>query len=128
MAEITASLRLRYLKDGEPVDTEWVWVSDTPYLVTVVFTDGQRRVPWDFARELLAEGLRDEAGIADVQIRRHGSTEVTIRLHSPAGCATYVARRKPLVKFLAQTMGRVPRSRESVDVDSALVKLLADSS
>lgn len=125
MAEVTASITVRYAVDGCRIATEWSWSPVTPYLLTVVFVEGDERVRWEFARDLLAAGLKGEAGEADVQIRALATGEVTIRLNSPDGTAMYIASGRPLTNFLRRTITAVPRAREHVDVDSVLAKILA---
>jgi hypothetical protein len=125
MAEITASVTVRYASDWSRIDTEWSWNPETPYLLTVVLIEGDVRVRWEFARDLLADGLEGEAGEADVQIRARATGEVSIRLESPDGTATYLAPGRALTKFLRRTITAVPRAREHVDVDSVLAKILA---
>lgn len=122
---ITDDIMVRCRADTHPVKTVWQWERSTPYLLTVLFVENGEVVPWEFDRDLLADGLKGEAGEADVQIRRHSDKEISIRLESHEGAATYYAPRDVLAKFLARTTRSVPRSREHVDVDAALAKILA---
>jgi hypothetical protein len=122
---ITDDIMVRCRADAHPVKTVWQWERSEPYLLTVLFVDKGEVIPWEFDRDLLADGLKGEAGEGDVQVRRRSDKEVSIRLESHDGTATYDAPSDALTKFLARTTASVPRSREHVDVDAALAKILA---
>lgn len=126
MAEIVKTITVTDVGGGDQGDTVWRWDPSSPYIVRVDFPSDGETVTWEFARDLLVNGVKDEAGIADVHIRRCGE-KFRLALSSPYGTGSYTMARKPLVEFSRATLHAVPRSRESMDVDGALAKILAGS-
>ena len=119
-ATLPVKATLRY----EPTD---------PYAVHVVFhgggADPAGEVSWSFARQLLAEGLNEPAGIGDVRAWPWQSEDgpvIALALSSPDGHALFEVPRAALADFLARTFAEVPRDTEArhLDVDAALAALL----
>lgn len=104
-----------------------------PYAVSATFhcEPEPETVTWTFARELLATGLDQPAGLGDVRVwpspwaTLHGD-QVTIALSSPDGEAVLEVPRKALCRFLRRTYALVPRGQETryQDIDSTLNRLL----
>ncbi|MFI0235632.1 SsgA family sporulation/cell division regulator [Streptomyces sp. NPDC016845] len=83
-------------------------------------------VCWTFARELLATGVREPAGLGDVRVRPYGYDRTVLEFHAMEGTAIVHIRTGELERFLADTKALVPVGEESlhVDVDSDLAELL----
>jgi hypothetical protein len=115
---VVVPARFRY----EPAD---------PYAVSATFHTEPASVTWTFARDLLATGLDQPAGIGDVRIwpspwvTPHGD-QVVVVLSSPDGYALLEAPRKALFRFLRRTYALVPPGQETShqDIDTALSRLL----
>ncbi|MFI0982218.1 SsgA family sporulation/cell division regulator [Streptomyces sp. NPDC021093] len=84
-------------------------------------------VVWTFARDLLATGLEEEAGVGDVQLRPYGFGRTVLELHAAEGVAMVHIRTSELRRFLRQTQELVPQGTEHrfLDVDQDLVQLLS---
>ncbi|WP_354640761.1 SsgA family sporulation/cell division regulator [Kitasatospora camelliae] len=82
-------------------------------------------VPWVFARELLAAGLRGPAGAGDVHLSP-GAEWTLVELRAPEGTALVRFRTEDLRRFLARTLDALPEGREfdHLDPDRALAALL----
>ncbi|MFF7964734.1 SsgA family sporulation/cell division regulator [Streptomyces sp. NPDC007903] len=110
-------VRLRY----EPAD---------PYVVRAAFfVDCDEPVEWVLGRDLLADGLEDSAGHAEVRIwsaAGRGDESVYIALGSSAGTALLEVPVQDLSSFLQDTQALVPRGTESglIDWDAELAHLL----
>lgn len=101
---------------------------DDPYAVLVIFSSpGRMSIPWEFARSLLAAGMRpgSRAGRGDVVVAAC-LDEVVLHLRSPDGSATIAVPRQAVIKFLEASYRLVPGGQESgrLDLDTGLVKLL----
>ncbi|WP_394428950.1 spore wall synthesis regulator SsgD [Streptomyces sp. SGAir0957] len=83
-------------------------------------------VCWTFARELLATGVREPAGLGDVRVRPYGYDRTVLEFHAMEGTAIVHIRTGELERFLSATKTLVPVGEESqhVDVDSDLAELL----
>jgi Streptomyces sporulation and cell division protein, SsgA len=98
-----------------------------PFAVCVSFdAGGPDRIEWTFARDLLEQGLRQEAGDGDVKIwPRRGA--VFLSLCSPSGRAVLETPWPAVADFIARTQRVVPAGRESdfVDLDRELDSLFS---
>ncbi|MEU6393557.1 SsgA family sporulation/cell division regulator [Streptomyces sp. NPDC046939] len=86
-------------------------------------------VCWTFARDLLATGVREPAGLGDVRVRPYGYDRTVLEFHAMEGTAIVHIRTGELERFLASTRALVPVGEESlhVDVDSDLAELLGQA-
>lgn len=84
-------------------------------------------VVWTFARELLAAGLDESAGIGDVLVRPYGYGRTVLEFHATEGVAMVHIRTSELRGFLAGTQELVPTGTEHrfLDVDQDLAELLS---
>lgn len=132
--EVETSLRL-VAPDATalPVRASLRYDPADPYAVNVLFhaeSAGGEAVGWSFARELLATGLDEPAGMGDVRVWPWATPRgdfVALALSSPDGNALFEVPRSVLVRFLRRTYVVVPRGRESeyLDVDATVHRLLA---
>lgn len=104
---------------------------DEPFAVTVAFrTERGRWVEWTFARELLAAGLEDPAGLGDVRIRPDLSDDealLTLEIESPDGYASFELEREDVESFLASTYELIPLGNESEYFDiEALIEEISN--
>ncbi|MEU3048788.1 MULTISPECIES: SsgA family sporulation/cell division regulator [unclassified Streptomyces] len=85
-----------------------------------------RDVSWEFARELLAEGVEAPAGIGDVRVRPFGYDRTVMEFHAPEGVAMVHLLTGELLTFLQRTEELVPLGdeRDRLDLDGALALLL----
>lgn len=100
-----------------------------PYAVTVAFrTERGRWVEWTFARELLAAGLTDPAGLGDVRVRPDLSEDeamLTLEIESPDGYASFELEREDVESFLGSTFELVQLGSESeyFDVEALIEEI-----
>lgn len=104
-----------------------------PYAVSATFhtEPGAEPITWTFARELLATGLEQPAGLGDVQVwpspwaTPYGDL-VILALCSPDGQAMLEVPRTKLLRFLRRTYVLVPRGQEGnhQNIEMALAHLL----
>lgn len=132
-ATVTSELRLRLLVSGDSsltIPAVLRYDTSDPHAVHATFYTGENEtVDWVFARELLAEGLRQPSGFGDVRVwpsRSQGSEVVCVSLSSPEGHALLEAPAEDLRVFLNRTYVTVPPGIEHqyLDLDSELVALL----
>ena len=119
--------------DPLPVQARFRYDPADPYAVQATFhTEPEpQTVTSTFARELLATGIDQPAGLGDVRIwpslwaTPHGDL-VLLALCSPNGQAVLEAPRKALFRFLRRTYALVPRGHETLyhDIDTTLARLL----
>lgn len=99
-----------------PVVTRWSYCADDPFAVTLsVRTGNDRWVDWLMARDLVAEGLTQPAGIGDVRISPQtiqGYDVVAIEISSHDGRAVLEVDRRLLQDFIARTYAVVPPGTE----------------
>jgi hypothetical protein len=112
------------------VEVELGYDTRDPYAVTAAFHAGPAgTVEWCFARDLLADGLIDDAGIGDVRIGPVADNIelVSLVVSSPAGVAMFEAYAEDLAEFLDRTYDLVLPGTESswVSVDDALTTLVS---
>ncbi|MFI5805252.1 SsgA family sporulation/cell division regulator [Streptomyces sp. NPDC051561] len=102
-----------------------------PFAVRMVFPPPATlegiEVVWTFARELLATGLDEAAGVGDVQIRPYGYGRTVLEFHATEGVAMVHIRTSELRRFLKRTQELVPSGSEHrfLDVDQDLAQLLS---
>lgn len=102
-----------------------------PHAVHFTFTPRRDPVPWELARDLLAEGLLHPAGDGDVRIWpcpfRPGMAR--IRLRSDSGAAWFTASHTMLTDFLTATYQVVPWGTEASagDLNGGLAALLVEA-
>jgi hypothetical protein len=112
------------------VFSRWTYVARDPYVVTLAFrTQRGHWIEWCFARDLLAEGLREPAGLGDVRVRPDLAAEddvLVIELESPDGYAIVEMRRADVERFVDATAGVVAFGTESelVDVDAFIAQII----
>ena len=104
---------------------------DEPFAATVAFrTERGRWVEWTFARELLAAGLTDPAGLGDVRVRPDLSEDeamLTLEIESPDGYASFELEREDVESFLTSTYELVPLGSESEYFDiEALIEEISN--
>lgn len=127
-----------YADAGTPLaqclDAELVFDPADPYAVQLdlgVDMDGRENV-WEFARDLLAEGLDRVAGSGDVTVWTSNQTGkgrgwlTFIGLDSPDGRVVLATSTQSVRTFLNGTWRLVPPGCESVDVDGWIGDILAD--
>ncbi|MEU6975298.1 MULTISPECIES: SsgA family sporulation/cell division regulator [unclassified Streptomyces] len=85
-------------------------------------------VSWAFARELLAQGVDEPAGLGDVRLRPYGYDRTVVEFHAPEGVAMVHLRTSELRRFLKASQVLVPRGREHqyLDWDGNLAQLLEE--
>ncbi|MFC9251867.1 SsgA family sporulation/cell division regulator [Amycolatopsis thailandensis] len=112
-----------------PVDVELRYDTRDPFAVTARFGRQPGETIWLFSRELLAEGLIEPAGEADVRIGPCTRTLlwVKIELRAPSGEASFVVRSDELSDFLDCTYAMVPPGEEQlwIDFDFELHRLVS---
>jgi hypothetical protein len=131
---ITCELRLRLLVAGDaalPVPAALRYDVSDPYAIHATFHAAGDTVEWVFARDLLAAGLKDDAGLGDVRVwpsSEAGEQVVYISLCSPEGEALLEAPAPELSNFLERTYATVAAGDESMhlDIDAALTQLIAE--
>ncbi|NEC85900.1 SsgA family sporulation/cell division regulator [Streptomyces sp. SID12501] len=86
-------------------------------------------VCWTFARELLADGMREPQGHGDVRVRPYGYDRTVLEFHAPEGTAVVHVRSGELRHFLAATTELVPVGLEHLqtDLDRDLAELMRDA-
>lgn len=119
---------------GVPVPTQFGYRRVDPYAVHVCFDTGAKaRVIWTFARELLAEGMRQPIGLGDVNLAPvrgpAGTGRLRLRLSSPTGEATFELPRHDVARFLRATFTLVPPGAEAdqLNLDAELASVLASN-
>jgi hypothetical protein len=112
------------------VEAELRYDTRDPYAVTAAFRCGPAgTVEWCFARDLLADGLIDDAGVGDVRIGPAPDAVelVVLVVSSPAGLAMFEAYAEDLAEFLDHTYDLVLPGTECswVSIDDALATLVS---
>lgn len=105
--------------------------TDDPYAVHVAFhTGSQSPVHWNFARDLLVDGLFRPCGQGDVRVwptRTATRSTVCLALSSPDGEALLEVPALALSSWLERTLRAVPAGREweSLGLEEGLEALLS---
>jgi hypothetical protein len=107
------------------------YTQDEPYAVTAAFRTGTSdTVRWDFARDLLIEGLIEEAGAGDIVVAPcdDDPSTIMIELRSPDGTALLAADAADLAEFLTATYAVVAVGAEDLTsaIDTELAALLTN--
>lgn len=132
-AKRTLEMQLLLGPEGTvPVAGRFSYRSDRPFEVEVVFISRGRTVAtWLFARELLLNGLCDEAGEGDVRVwpfrGLNGQRRVHIELSTDENVCELSVRATELTAWLEQTAAIVPPGHEDryLDMDIHLARLFA---
>jgi hypothetical protein len=121
----------------EPLMARFSYSPEDPYAIHARFSVGQEKpIEWSFARDLLARGLEDRAGLGDVTIWPSAGPVagagrvVNIALSSPSGRAHFGATVSDITGFLRLTYEVVPAGEESahIHVEAELNDLLRQAS
>lgn len=86
-------------------------------------------VSWAFARDLLADGVDEPAGLGDVRVRPYGYDRTVLEFHAPEGVAMVHIRTGELRRFLHRAQTLVPTGSEHLhlDLDRDLTALFGDA-
>lgn len=129
MTGIRATIRMRDAQTGARTLTHWSYDPADPYAVTVVVFGADQPpedwATWQFARDLLAQGLDGPVGWGDLRVWPAKPDVTAIALSSDDGRALLHARTADLAQFLRLTLRHVPWGHERVDVDACIASLLA---
>jgi hypothetical protein len=112
-----------------PIILELGYAASDPYTVGISFHPDDRPVRWEFARDLLSEGLDEPSGDGDVHVwpclDDNGRDIVVVELCSPNGDALVEIRLGDAVDFIDRMHAMVPVGEESplVDVDAAVLAI-----
>jgi hypothetical protein len=138
---VSAELGLRLIVPQQtivPLVASLFYSGDDPFAIRIAFHVGlDEPVEWIFARDLLAEGIKDRTGLGDVQVWPSAATAdpasdetgqqvLNIELSSPFGQAHFEAPVNEISDFLRRTYRIVEAGQEGehVDVESELDDLL----
>lgn len=129
---VETSFRYVHREGGAiPVRVTMLYRPADPHAVELVFrtANDDDSASWTFARELLACGLYEPTGIADVRAWPWETARgrfIALALTSPDGNALFEIPRRIVERFLTSTYEQVRRGEESAhqDVDGAIVQLL----
>jgi hypothetical protein len=120
-ATITVLFDARLLDEGGVFPAVLVYQPKDPFAVLIQFDVGSGGlVEWVFARDLLEEGVRRPAGIADVRIApvpHAGETVIELALSSPGGQARIGLPRWAVRTFLRRVAAAVPSGTEARGID-----------
>jgi len=114
-----------------PIILELGYAAGDPYTVGMSFHPDDRPVRWDFARELLSDGLHEPSGDGDVHVwpclDDHGRAIVVVELCSPNGDALVEIRLGDAVDFVDRMHALVPAGDEPtcLDVDATILAIYA---
>jgi Streptomyces sporulation and cell division protein, SsgA len=114
-----------------PIILELGYSAADPYTVAISFHPDDRPVRWEFARDLLTDGLREPAGDGDVHawpcLDDHGNAVVVVELCSPNGDALVEIRLGDAFEFVDRMHGLVAPGEESehLDIDAAILAIYA---
>ena len=102
-----------------------------PFAVAMTLSTVTGPVTWTFARDLLVEGQYEPTGEGDVHVwpclSPCGEAVVIIELDSPAGETLLQFPSRAVQDFVYASLETVPSSTESVDVDTWLEALFAET-
>lgn len=131
VAEFPVQVPITMLCDRRvPLRTVWCYRPAASYAVTVGLEHADGWVGWCFARDLVADGLRQLAGRSDVWMWPADRGRVALLLNGAESSMVLTALASEVGKFLALTYGWVPAGQESayLDVDAAVAQLLGGRS
>lgn len=140
---VSAELGLRLIVPQQtivPLVASLFYSREDPYAIRIAFHVGlDEPVEWIFARDLLAKGIKERAGLGDVSVWPSAATPdpnsedtepgrniLNIELSSPFGQAHFEAPIKEIADFLQRTYRIVEPGKEGdhVDVETELNDLL----
>jgi hypothetical protein len=110
-----------------PLETRLGYHDGDPYAVRMDFHVGESVCCWMLSRDLLIEGLSRRAGTGDVKVWplvRDDEERLRILLHTPAGEALVDAPAADVAAFLDQTLLRVAKGQEVLDIDALIARIL----
>ncbi|RBM19252.1 SsgA family sporulation/cell division regulator [Prauserella sp. PE36] len=116
---------------GTPLLSRLSYAADEPFTVALAFRiDPDEWVEWEFARDLLLDGITEPAGIGDVRVRPDLATHedyLVLELESPDGYAVVEIDIEDLRRFTRATVEIVPPGTESghLDLDTLIADLTA---
>lgn len=130
---VSAEVALTLVVPGQariPLAATLSYTTGDPYAVTLAIRMPGLAEPveWTFARELLARGLKDRAGIGDVEVRPGDDGSITcIRLSSPFGEASFETSATGIAGFVLRAYAAVPDGHETdyMNIDAELADLRA---
>ena len=138
---VTAELGFRLVlpqRTFVPLMASLYYTASDPYAIRIAFHVGlSEPVEWTFARELLARGTEEPAGMSDVKIWPSAESKsgipgriLNMELSSPSGLARFEVAAQGLAEFLRRTYQVVPEGDEAayLDVETGLNDLLDDAS
>lgn len=105
---------------------------DDPYRVGMFITTTDDHTTWEFARDLLDEGVQGPAGLGDVRI---WPQPIGGRIFIRIGCkvrgvedsATLELSLRPVEEFLTKTYARCPRGSEEMDWTETINRILLEA-
>jgi hypothetical protein len=112
-----------------PVDADLNYNAQQPHSVRLTLAlAGSDPVTWLIGRGLLADGLTTRTGDGDIRLMPLSEDAALLELRSTEMQAWFRIPTREIAEFLADTYEVVPRNRESewLDLDSALIKLIAE--
>lgn len=113
-----------------PLPCDFSYDTRDPYAITFALRGSQRDVRWVFARALLAAGVFEPSGEADVHVwptvSARGEARVAIELTNRGLTALALVPARDALAFLRATEAIVPSGTESsaVDIEAELAALL----
>lgn len=114
-----------------PLLVELGYVSSDPYAVRLAFHPDDSPVRWDFARDLLSDGLLEPVGDGDVHVwsslDHEGIAVLSVELCSPYGDAMVEILLPDAVEFVDRMHALVPPGEESarMDLDATISAILS---
>lgn len=101
---------------AEPVTAVFIYRSDEPHAVSVLFAAPTGSTTWTFARTLLKDGCARPTGEGEVRVSPDAG-HVAINLNSVEGSAHILCRSEDINQFLETSYETVPDGQESMDLD-----------
>jgi hypothetical protein len=116
---VTSAQVVRYVPDDHHqslslIQANWHYRKIHPFAVDVDFLLTGDVVTWQFARELLIDGLKGPAGDGDVAVRPHAhdQTLLVLDLSTPQGCARFELDHQAISRFVSRSLKLVPLGDE----------------
>ncbi|MBH1939091.1 SsgA family sporulation/cell division regulator [Streptomyces sp. AV19] len=125
-------MELFFGEDVIPVAATFEYHSSTPYEITVVLSHGQQIIAvWNFARNLLMQGVSHPSGIGDVRVwpdSENGKSVLYLGLHGAQFSTLLRARLSDIIVWNTRTQQLVPLGYEHLHADIAeeLAALLSE--
>ncbi|MFF5991427.1 SsgA family sporulation/cell division regulator [Prauserella flavalba] len=116
---------------GTPLLSRLSYAADEPFTVALAFRiEPGEWVEWEFARDLLLDGITEPTGIGDVRVRPDLATHedyLVLELESPDGYAVVEIDIEDVRRFTEATVEIVPPGTESghLDLDALIAHLTA---